>query len=221
MRRVVLVAGLSCFVFACLVFAKNLTFAEVPPNPSIPEKPETTAAPWKALLAAQAEGATKSNKRQYALDCKLSNGKSLFGKNRTTIADPRLIITESEPATLQRLSQSSFVTSVIVVGDNEDQSKNAFQPVITVLEEGFTLEATITPVTDNLALLDASLTLQKVGEVEVVEQEHFSTQAPGHQKIARRILRVVRLGEKQTVEVATTGKDKAMTFEYTVIAIAK
>lgn len=184
------------------------------------EQAEKNVPAWKAVLLAQALEEEKPSKVQYVLECRLltTNGKLL--SDEKVIADPRLIISENRPAKIERLSQSPFVTGVTVVGKSEDE-EGALQPVITVLDEGFSLEAEVVAIDDQHVQLDASLTLQKINGVEEVDLGRCKTQAPIHNKITRRILRAVRLGEKLKIEIPTAGKEKSLVFEYSISRTGK
>ena len=169
---------------------------------------------WQTVLEAKAEQDSASGKRQYVLECKLSTaGKQL--KDATVIADPRLIVSENQPAKIERLSQSPFVTGVTVVGDS-NTDETALQPVITVLDEGYTLKVQVAAIDQTHVQLDASLTLQQISDVEEVALGRCTTQAPVHNTVTRRILRAVRLGERQQVKIAAAVKDESIVFAYTV-----
>ena len=177
-------------------------------------KPIATA-PETALRPITEDRETKSQ-RQYVFECQLSEEKSKLLKSERIIADPRIIVTENREAKLERISQKPFVTSVKIVGTSKS-GEDVYQPVITVLDEGYRVTVNMSSIDDKQVQVDIRLEMLTISEVDTVKvSERTTTQAPTHNSVTQRIVRIVKLGETLRQVVPVSIKEKPLTFEYTV-----
>lgn len=91
---------------------------------------------------------------------------------------------------------------------------------MTALDTGYAIETKISPLDDEHVQLDIRVELQEIDNVEVNTWKGFSTQAPSLTTISRRVVRTVKIGETQTSIIPSVGKEKPMTFTYTIKKVA-
>jgi len=200
----------SIIVIATLLLQScSIAVAQLSSQPSAPA--------WQAILKAQNETRDLSTSRQYsfACSCTKKNNKFFGRKSKQAIRTPGMIVTEGRPAKLEKTSQSPFVTGAQKVGQTKTGT-NAYQPIITVLNEGYTVEVTIKALDEQHVQLDARFGWEYISSVETVTFGEHTTQSPTNNSITQRVVRAVRLGDTLKLEIPAFGNEKPMTFEYTI-----
>lgn len=136
--------------------------------------------------------------RQFVVRCTF-NERQTTGETQT-VAAPTITVREGQPATCSTLSQTPFVTGVRQVEDGEAE------PVVTIVNEGSTVEVVVTPLSETQVQIDASYQHCSICNVEEVTSPATSdnaspatTQAPQVCTQRSRIVRSVTLGD--TIEV--------------------
>lgn len=213
--RTLAILAVSTIVF----LGSNPVAAQVQlnPNPNSAVKLESMAPPWKAILAAKAGGATKSDKRQFVFECSTKVQKNKLQEAIVNQKKPsqKIIAIEDKPAKVERLSQRPFVTGALEC-DKTAAGEASYQPILTALDQGNSVEVTIKPLDKQHVQLDASFSFTTIDEPEAVAVGERNTQAVTNNTITQRVVRTVRLGETCELKMQTLGSNKATVIEYSI-----
>lgn len=208
----------ACFVVPTVFLATITTVAaQVQLNPGEGVELQHAAPAWKAILAAQSEGATKSDKRQFVFRCATIKNVApmgVLGKEKS--ASQKIIAIEDQPAKLERLSQRPFVTGALEVDQKTAAGEASYQPIVTALDQGNSVEVTIKSLDENHVQLDASFSFTRIAEPKEIAVGKRNTQAVTNSTITRRVVRTVRLGEKLELPIPAVGADGASVIEYSI-----
>lgn len=201
----------ATFVFATV----NSASAQIPQNPNGQYELKPV---WQNILEAQADGITKSKKRQFVFECvthqKSSLAQQAMGKQKP--ASQKIIAVEDKPAKLERNSQRPFVTGVQEVDEKTAAGDASYQPILTALDQGHSVEVTIKPLDKQHVQLDATFSFTQIADPEVVDVGERKTQAVTSGTISQRVVRTVELGETCKLQMPTLGSDKATIIEYSI-----
>lgn len=183
---------------------------------------QSTPPTWQTVLEANGTAANKKHKRQYAFECSYSKHAKKFLKldNRKLVSSPKLILEEDQTGKLEEISQSPFVTGVQKVGTT-GTGVDAYQPIITVLDEGYTIEVKITRLDEQHVQLDAQIEFKNIDSVQTIEVGERTTQSPIQSTISQRVVRSVTLGDKQKLIIPAFGKQKAKLFEFQITELTQ
>lgn len=139
-----------------------------------------------------------TEQRQYIVRCTFTQPQD--DQQDKPLAAPAITVREGQPATCSTLSQSPFVTGV------RKDTDGTVEPVVTILDEGSTVEVVVTSLGDTQVQIDASYEQSTICDVQQItnpaldeESGTRTTQAPQVCTQTCRIIRSVTLGD--TVEV--------------------
>jgi len=140
----------------------------------------------------------QAGERQFVVRCTFNELQATGETN--TLAAPAITVREGQPATCSTLSQRPFVTGVRQPTDGD------VEPVVTIVNEGSTVEVVVTPLSDTQVQIDASYQQCSICNVDEVTSPATSdnstpptTQAPQVCTQSSRVIRSVTLGD--TIEV--------------------
>lgn len=143
-----------------------------------------------AIRAVATVKAPSSEPRRYTVKMRMTEG----GREKD-LAAPTICVDEGASASVKSGSSRPFVTGV------RKSHEGMAQPIITVLDEGTTIEVRVTPLANRRVQLDATIeqtTIDADKEVESpfqTEEERETLQAPEVSSQSRRVVRAVELGE--------------------------
>ncbi len=211
-------------LFAATAIALSVSLpaaAQLQLNPSGQVELKHASPAWQTILAAKAGGETKSGKRQYVFQCSFEQKQNelLDALNGSKPKTQKIIAIEDQPAKVEQLSQRPFVTGALEVEQKTKAGEASYQPVLTALEHGNSVEVTIKSLDKEHVQLDATFAFTRIAEPVEVAVGERNTQAVMNNTVSQRLVRSVKLGEKFNLVIPGLDGEQPTVIEYSIVEL--